>query len=444
MTRSRTAMMLALLALASGFSAPAMAQVRPIPAPKPPLAPAPSPSPVPKPTAPRLPPQTGAPRTITINPRPQITIAPNPVPDHRIAGLTVSLTGLGDAQAVHLFGFEPGCDFAQTPVSNNPMRRDITDSSRAGARSTVSYTTDASAGRISAIQLPGLPVVNGSAKLSIFGRVGGSIRLSPREETTGIPDEAPPTIARYTTNSLATGSPRTCEPRAVLMVQGADGIWRNLRPDGSLALAQEVGAEVVKGVPWRTIGGARVTHTRTTNSRDALNPRFSFVRPGSVCSGVSRTPAGEFPVGILEVEGDLVFRIRSGPVGTHCRLELPGRSLEDGTRLTLRFSASKVGDKCRIGAPAGFGLPGGFVLDRADQFVLGPRRLTETGAVMLSWAGWIDPFVNGGGGRLQHRTVMQEAHIDLYCEPTALNDHGIEIRFDEIEYMLPNGGRVPQ
>lgn len=430
------------MTLAMVLAGPAWAQVKPIPNPKPTAIPAPAP--VAKPAQPQVPKDPRPPRVVTVNPRPLITITPNPARDHQTVSLTVAIGGLGDAQAVHLFGFEPGCDFGQTPVSNAPMRRDLTDSTRSRSGAGVSYTTDVSAGRTGNIQLPGIKVTDGLARITITGRIGGAMRFSPSEERSGQSDEGLLDLARYTTNSTSDGRPRTCQPRAVLMVQGRDGVWRNLRRNGSLALVQESGAEAIDGMPWRTIGGRRVTHTNSVNSRNILNPTFRVVRPGSSCSGVSRSPGSVHPVGMLEDNHDLVFRIRSGPIGTHCRLSIPTRGLGDGMRVTYRFKVSTVGNKCRIGAPAaGIGVPGGFILERADRALLGTRRLESAGVHMMSWSGWINPNGHISGDRLSHRTVLQAAEMDLFCDVTAVNDHAIEVRLEEVEYFLPDGVPMP-
>lgn len=419
---------------------PALAQVKPIPNPKPALKPAPTPKP---PQQPKLPTPS---QPVTIKPRPILAIVATPASAHRVATLTVQLNGLGDARAVHLYGFDPGCDVGQLAVSGLTLRRDVADAARmsSSGQGRVSYSSDEFPGRQVAPHRPGLAVTNGSATITMLARIGGGIPLSPREEVTGQVDDSLPQVNDYASRGLAAVGQQTCTPRAVLIVQGADGVWRNLRADGSLTSLTQDTTRAVTGLAWRVQGGQMIRHTSSTAARDILKPSMKVVRPGSACNGVSTAPGSQHPVGVLEDGGDLVFRIRSGPIGTHCRLLIPTRPLNDGTRVTVSFSVRTTGSKCRVGAPAApISAPGGFALNRSEGTRLAPIRPTEGGRIGLSWSGWINPNGHTSADRISPRTVLSAMEMDLFCEITAINDHAIEVRLDEVEYILPDGAPMP-
>lgn len=69
-----------------------------------------------------------------------------------------------------------------------------------------------------------------------------------------------------------------------------------------------------------------------------------------VCSGTSLGAHGSVPVGIVNANGKLGFRIRSGPIGTDCGWKLATNRLELGWKLHMTFRIRRIGNKCNVGA----------------------------------------------------------------------------------------------
>jgi hypothetical protein len=168
---------------------------------------------------------------------------------------------------------------------------------------------------------------------------------------------------------------------------------------------------------------------------------------GSVCSGISSAFGQPNQlVGVREKDGDLTFSIRSGPAGTKCLVVLNQAALPDGvTVVSANFSVEKDGSRCRLGNVnlpqemlAYFGAS--FSLERVTAVVRAPE-LIKAGVVTPGATGWLNPFAFPGVGvnRLDWQSHFAPMGVVLSCEVTAVNDHGLTLRFDSVEFLVPDG-----
>ncbi|WP_295530040.1 hypothetical protein [Novosphingobium sp. Chol11] len=452
------------LAAATAIS-PAMAQVRPIPdAPitRPPgsvLQPA-------APTGPTLPPRSGLPKgPIQMPVRPQIALISEPPITGKVGVMRFRISNLGPASAVHLFAFRPGCTWEQTPgVWGLPLR--IDQLANRFSSQTGNYTTSFDP---RATEIPrrmndtrgplgdGIAVTNGTAEFQIqgvAGIVGGSLKLS---DEVSRPDQQ----ALFERDALAgyqrsIGNGTNCQPTAMLMVRDADSVWRAVNPDGTRneTFRSDGSARAVTGLLYTPRNRRTVTFGSTSALRDKLGA-FMVGALQSTCNGVSSALGSpSYPVGISVRDGDLVFKIRSGPNGTRCLVRMQLTDLPTGATAFARFSTTKDGSKCRIGegillneylaylVPPIFYL-GSFNLDRSSQMLM-PIVRVDAGRFMISQNGWLNPYqMPSGADNFSWRTSLAPLAGMLFCEPTAVNDHGIELRLDSVDVELPEGVSYP-
>jgi hypothetical protein len=168
------------------------------------------------------------------------------------------------------------------------------------------------------------------------------------------------------------------------------------------------------------------------------------------CSGESTGPSGTFKVGPQSHDGDLSFRIRSGPAGTHCRyFDVRAQSihLRSGVMLdSASWSYKLVGDKCRVVkrddpvASGGPFLSFSFSRGGSTPWTIPPEPLAAV-------TGFADPLLDpttkvtlatGGSGRT-YRAVLKPVVAELKCEPTAINDHEVRLTLDEVAFSGPPG-----
>jgi len=168
----------------------------------------------------------------------------------------------------------------------------------------------------------------------------------------------------------------------------------------------------------------------------------------------------QYPVGVVEYNGDLSLRIRSGPAGPDCQFLSKANVLPDGARLLgLTWKTIKTGsneDMCRV-CPSRDGCSFG-----------GPSHtnfpLNHGAAIILSPGSW----PNGGGGvgysiTTHHRPVLTPDQVSVYdglyssglitvllpmwtrlqCGNTITNDHGVRLVLDTIELVGPPGLTFP-
>ena len=450
-------MMKRIVALALLLSGPVIAQVRPIPS-RTPGSPSSSVLTPSVPARPSEPPRKALPAgPIQIAKLPRIALIGAPPAVGRETTLRFLVSNLGDARAVHLFAFQPGCDFEQKGgISGLPLRLDIRT---LGLGSTRAYSSswDRRFGDSRPIELPGIPVANGAAEVMLIGVTGASGgRFTPDEEVSG-PSFASlmerDALARY---QRTITSDTQCEPKAYVMVQGADSQWRLLNRDGSFndTFRTDGTAAMIIGQPFTPRPRRKVAISATGSLKSLLAPAIRANAPGSVCEGTSSALGGQdHAVGVIDKEGDIAFRIRSGPNGTRCIVAFPDAALPAGvTALNARFSVARTGDKCRLGnggVPLDPGILAGlipgasFALERSSQMLMRPQTIVE-GAVNPGSTGWLNPFaMPSEPARFNWSARIAPMLTGLFCEATATNDHGIELRLDSIEFLVPEGVAFP-
>ncbi|MCS6896765.1 MAG: hypothetical protein NZM29_02235 [Nitrospira sp.] len=160
-----------------------------------------------------------------------------------------------------------------------------------------------------------------------------------------------------------------------------------------------------------------------------------------ICSGNSIGPAGTFPVGRHHVQGDLSFRIRSGPIGTDCEytdirtatdpvILPPGILLHDS-----KWSISGGSSKCRV------------VSETEGDSAFVRRPWTEAPNELRSVSGLdrvlMDPE---NPGVVIHeapsdgfRTVLRSVVVRLQCDATASNDHEVRATLESVVFSGPEG-----
>lgn len=121
-----------------------------------------------------------------------------------------------------------------------------------------------------------------------------------------------------------------------------------------------------------------------------------------VCSGNSVGFHGSVPVGIVNVNGKLGFRARSGPIGTECHWRIATYRLRPGWTLHMDFRVRRLGDKCRTtdGSTPQF-----------DFSALRSATILNDGEYVLR------KNLNEDGDALKL--------VGLRCDATASNDHEI-------------------
>lgn len=135
-----------------------------------------------------------------------------------------------------------------------------------------------------------------------------------------------------------------------------------------------------------------------------------------VCSGHSLGAHGAIPVGIVNVNGNLGFRARSGPIGTDCWWNVATERLKQGWSLYMKFRVRHIGNKCRTGGSA------------ADHPKLRAATIRGDREVSLS----SNLSMNGNALWL----------VYLECDPTLSNDHEVLVEMVSAS-VSPTQGSVP-
>jgi hypothetical protein len=400
--------------------------------------------------------------------RPQIALISPPPAAGRETTLRFRISALGTATAVKLHAFRPGCKFEQTPgVSGSPFRLDRQTNLLLQTGSNYTMQPPLSSGQMqglsqgfgsSAPEGPSFPVVGGAAEFSITGVPGvDGGALSSADEKAG------PDLAALARASALAGYQRTisadggCEPRAVILVRDTDAKWHVLKPDGSYDETSlgGVSAQPVRGPIYALRGRRTLTFGNTAALRTKLDPLMRGPAM-STCSGTSSALLNpDYPVGIRESGGDLVFRVRSGPNGTSCTINMRLAGLPAGANAAARFSVSQDGTKCRASSGSTMNelmirvmirllINSAFgESDPLPQMIM-PPAVPAPGTFRIAEAGWLDPFaVPGSGTRFGWRTTATPIVGELSCSATLVNDHGVELRLDSVDVDLPDGTSYP-
>jgi hypothetical protein len=135
------------------------------------------------------------------------------------------------------------------------------------------------------------------------------------------------------------------------------------------------------------------------------------------CSGNSIGPSGSHPVGMRKYKNDIIFKIRSGPIGTTCAWEMyPKHTLKPGWQLKLNFKDSYKGRNCKI------------TYTKRDA----AGRLAEFGFDFRRTA-YI--YFSKEGGYIRSRDPYRI--LQLSCSPTVSNDNAVSLRITSIEVESP-------
>lgn len=167
--------------------------------------------------------------------------------------------------------------------------------------------------------------------------------------------------------------------------------------------------------------------------------------PG-VCQGLS-LPSGIgtiHPVGVMDVNGDIAFGIRSGPLGTACRAVAPPALVPAALRLrAIDWVVHRAGTQCDIGENR---LPDGV---RRDSLVIVPGAIPDedpsryccsrTGPSndILGFLRVTTPPRGPG----QH--YLNAMHVRLGCLPSASNDDAVRVTLRSISFDGPPGVPFP-
>lgn len=158
-------------------------------------------------------------------------------------------------------------------------------------------------------------------------------------------------------------------------------------------------------------------YTDTWALRRFFNFAMTSMSFGSTCEGTSVGPFESYPVGVRERNGDLTVQIRSGPVGTGCRVSSPGLIVPyELELLSIEWAVERVGDKCCAGEQCGAtgrSVPGQLPGNAPGLYIAAaPARTNAAGEYPT-----VTPFDR----------IIGRAHIELKCSPAGQNDHGVRL-----------------
>lgn len=460
--------------------------------------------------------------------RPQLSVTPASLIPAKSTTVAVEISGLGDSAAVHLLNFQTGCGFAANGNGGNLVAtdgRNVGFSTDRAARfsidraSTIIDTPNLNGGdprkighlarNILSFDPVGIPVRNGKAELSLYGRLGVEgtrpyVEFNADQVVAANRDGRFPATgyATFLHNPFRIGPTQTdCHASGVILVKDRAGVWKMLDADGGWVPVDASRAAV------RTIAKPfflRPHRQVTIENTFALKEFFSAaVKPRnglsvSACEGTSVGPKN-YPVGVLNRGGDLAFVVRSGPVGTSCKIETQPAELPEGVQsVSLIFRVDKVGDKCGVPGQGTFqslydfallvhygfymaGTSGAYAMmtgeyasssefspltnDLSNAKQVMPARLIgrdyhssdpfPTTYLQMSVHGFENPylFAKGMPGvRLEtpvrqpsgHSTDVIEPMVAIIgCSNTLVNDHEVALVLERVIAQVPEGVRFP-
>lgn len=180
-------------------------------------------------------------------------------------------------------------------------------------------------------------------------------------------------------------------------------------------------------------------HYENTAALDAV---FAFTMKGegaSLCSGTSIGPRS-YPIGMHTRGGDLAVQVRSGPLGTVCKAISPGVVLPEDVRLiAIDWAIERDGTRCEASDAAaarvgeqGIFQPGHLPDDVPDFYMLDqPVPSNRRQGI---------PQPTPGAD--QH--IVGFAHAWMWCDRTAVNDHGVRIVLRSATFEGPANARLPR
>jgi hypothetical protein len=392
--------------------------------------------------------------------RPQIALVNATAPAvGRQQGFVIKLSGMKGWRAAHVYRFTPGCDFErQLGVAGQRVTFD-----RRLANSELGYTSDVpGVNNLVAPTREGIALdANGEAMFRIEGVVGVS------GGTNAAAQDAAPAAAVLQNRTALLSFSRTvvdrgtsCTPRAIIVFQGENLQWHTVDRSNSVrAVATLPQSEFVEvqGPAWTPLQRRRVVISDTASLRGLLNPQLLTAATFSQCSGTSSALGQpDFPVGVRTVSGDIAFSISSGPTGTRCRAVLDKGTLPAGvTALSATFSTNRRGVRCQLGSQSllptdlvrawlTFTGVSSVALDRIANVVRPPAAIAEGAVRDIGGNGWLDPFrFPEDPIRVEWQAQTAPMTGVLECAVTAVNDHGVTLRLDSMEFLVPEGVNLP-
>lgn len=401
--------------------------------------------------------------------------------------LRVVIGGVPNARAYHLFSFDPGCQIDAEPgVSGYNLF--VQGAGRYKTDKTGRITDTASAFGPYSITIGdqnGLPVrPDGTASAFVLGVYGVTPRFSGETRS--------PTSASLMTTSGENGdgynywmrTPVTitetnsaCRPSGIVTWKEADNIWRVLDASGRPIPLSELDVPTrTQGAPWFLATHRQMVIENTARLKDVgLTAKMFGASLGAVCDGKSWGPAGEHPVGSLELGGDIIFRLRSGPVGNRCGFMTTGGYLNNGARLiSIEYVLERNSDKCGLNQNATlpqdvlntfFQVSSSFVtvawaaisaivtgeipsvgmsLDRVTRQIKKPLLINRTGVkASPSIHGWLDPYMYPGDYGETARTAwmnrIQSTVGVMECGMAGSNDNVATLRLQRAVVEVPVG-----
>lgn len=378
------------------------------------------------------------------------------------ASYEIRVSGLNGASEAHLVDMKPGCGFEVQPHLVGTGLAFQRDGQRNSQDPDAPYTTMTSGQFVVAARIvpPSTPTLAGLAVDTT-----GSLKIS-LSAVAGISGDTFPGLVSPTTRpgsdairhvDRVSGAFIECIPKArVLWKVRSTGAWQAIdmatgKPRDLTSGTFDIA--VTRGTPWMLSRPDRQTVAATWSLADVLEPAMAGLV--GTCSGKSETVAGSFPVGVDTVDGDIAFRIRSGPLGTRCAFTLKPIRMPDGATMEeVRVSVSKIGNRCRLGSSAtlpsdmigiaGRLIMGGatqFSLDRMQSQILQPMVIDAAGVRSATGtASWVNPFTFPEAGKtVSWNTWSMPLAGVLECDPTAVNDHEVTLRIDSVTYSSPPG-----
>lgn len=428
--------------------------------------------------------------------------------------LNIEISGLTGAKAVHLLYFAPSCAFAQTVrlAGDGPRLNLISDEfigkdALWSSDPTFDYTRTGDKFVVTRYDSVGVPVpVDGKVRFHLAGRLLSEALAKPASfnaqtaaaasnqgdlPATGyFPFIHVPTVP-FRSSTQVQAQRDACNPKAGLVVKGADDVWRAGLRDGTWQPISQSAMEISTPVnPILLQQRRRVIIENTYALKDLLQPKvvpYTGVSPSS-CSGDSLGAAGSIPVGVVERGGDLAFHIRSGPLGTDCRVSTEPGVLPQGAYVEeATFSVSKTGDRCvanstmsstqfTVGSAlavfyggaeglaavayqlaTGESVPAEHRSFAAIDSINAKQRYPARGLdiqtgtktyLNMSVHAFLDVFKTpqqdptiGAAGSVFDR--FEPFHAFLSCNETLTNDNAVTLKLDQVVIMLPPGASFP-
>jgi hypothetical protein len=291
-----------------------------------------------------------------------------------------------------------------------------------------------------------------------------------------------------------------CVASSLIMVQGADSVWRMADRSGSWKPVAEVSEPKVYTARFFVPRYRRITIENTWALRDPLDPQIkpAPMMPLQSCTGQSIGPAGTFPVGLQERNGGIAIAVRSGPLGTKCMFQTKAALLPPGVRIVnVTWAVRDTGGSCRnrgtfdaqdmaeltaffayhmtaIAAHGFYALMIGDVPSSAYVFAtrdadddikkqtfpavfIDPLVSGTYTTLNMSTHGFVNPFLlpapmptmryedrtqSDFPGRMAHDVFWPMGSM-LKCLPSLANDHEMSIVLERVVADIPEGVRFP-